>query len=87
MNSELSNDSQDVPLEIAIITHVVAQKNVDPTKLEPLHDVIDPDALKRLFAPQFDGTPRTTGQVVFTYSGYRVTVTSDGDIQAIPLDE
>ncbi|RBI58777.1 hypothetical protein DMJ13_25880 [halophilic archaeon] len=69
-----------------MITHVAAQKGVNPTTLDPLYEVINPEALENLFAPQFDGTSRTDGRVEFAYSGYRVTVTSDGDIQSTPLD-
>ena len=76
----------DDSLETAIVTHVAAQEDVDPTTLDPLYEVIDPDALGDLFAPQFDGASRTDGQVVFAYSGYRVTVTSNGDIQTTPLE-
>ncbi|RBI60848.1 hypothetical protein DMJ13_17975 [halophilic archaeon] len=77
----------DTPLATAIVQHIAAQQNADPTSLEPIYDAINPDALTNLFGPQFDGTSRTDGQVVFTYSGYRVTVTNDGSIQATPLDE
>ncbi|RBI60837.1 hypothetical protein DMJ13_17605 [halophilic archaeon] len=69
-----------------IISRIAAQKNADPTSLEPLYEAIDPGALKELFAPQFDGTTRTNGRVVFAYSGYQITVTSDGDIQTTPLE-
>ncbi|RBI60416.1 hypothetical protein DMJ13_19100 [halophilic archaeon] len=76
----------DDSLAAAIITHIAAQKDVEPTTLDPLYEVIDPEALENLFAPQLDGTSRTDGQVEFAYSGYRVTITSDGDIQSTPLD-
>ncbi|WP_433634804.1 HalOD1 output domain-containing protein [Halomicrococcus sp. NG-SE-24] len=85
-NSRRFDGSADDSLKTRIISHVAAQKNVDSTSLEPLYEAIDPDALEDLFAPHFDGTSRTTGRVVFAYSGYRVTVTSDGDIQTTPLE-
>lgn len=46
----------DDSLAAAIITHIAAQKDVEPTTLDPLYEVIDPEALENLFAPQLDGT-------------------------------
>ncbi|WP_433634043.1 HalOD1 output domain-containing protein [Halomicrococcus sp. NG-SE-24] len=81
-----SEDETDCTLKTAIVTHIAAKKDIDPTTLDPLYDVINPEALEALFAPQFDGTPRTDGRIVFAYSGYRVTVTSEDDIESTPLD-
>ncbi len=51
--------------------------DVAPTELpERLLDVIDPDSLDSLFA---SGNP-ADGTVTFTYCGYSVTVTADGDV-------
>ena len=86
-DSRRADGGQDEPLERRIITHVAAQKNVNPTTLAPLYTVINPDALETLFAPQIDGTPRPGGQIQFDYSGYHITVTSEGDIQSTPLNQ
>lgn len=43
-----------------------------------LYDVVDPDALNRLFADR-DGGPDRTGRVVFELHGCRVEVRADGD--------
>lgn len=41
--------------------------------LDPLYDVVDPDALDALFR-RSDPGGRSSGTVTFTYSGYEVTV-------------
>jgi hypothetical protein len=51
--------------------------NVHPTELpEKLHDAVNPDSLDSLFT---SGNP-TGGTVTFTYCGYTVTVTADGNV-------
>jgi hypothetical protein len=74
-------------LPTTIIRQVAVKTNADTTALKPLYNTIDPDALKALFAAKADGSLRSQGQVVFKYSGCEVTVTSKGDVRAIPLDD
>jgi hypothetical protein len=74
-------------LATAIVHHIATKHDAEPSTLDPLYEVVDPDALEALFAARNDGSPRSTGQVVFDYSGYEVTVTSKGDIHATPLDD
>jgi hypothetical protein len=81
-----SNCGSEESLEITVIRKVAAEKDVDPTTLDPLYDVVNPDALEALFGPKLDGTPRAGGRVVFDYSGYHVTVASDGSVRAERLE-
>ena len=62
-------DAEDVPVE-----------ELCPPDYQPLHDVIDPQALDELFEPKSDGTFRGPGEVSFTFCGYDVTVESDGSV-------
>ncbi|MFB6302497.1 MAG: HalOD1 output domain-containing protein [Haloferacaceae archaeon] len=63
---------------VAVVQAVADAKGVDPGALTPpLGHVINPDALDRLF----DARNPTTGHVTFQYSGYEVTVRSDGQIR------
>lgn len=48
----------------------------DPTSLDPLYSVLDPDALDALFKPGHSGNP----QVTFRFNGCDVQVTSDREI-------
>lgn len=54
------------------------------TELPPLCNAVDVEALDDLFAPQFDGTPRSGGFVAFNYNGYRVEVGDEG-VSIYPL--
>ncbi|ODR79411.1 hypothetical protein BG842_06945 [Haladaptatus sp. W1] len=77
------NESISTVIAETIATH----KGIDPADLEPLYKTIDPDALDALFAPQNDGTARTTGQITFTHAGYETTVKSDRTVTVEPIDE
>lgn len=61
-----------------VVEAVAEAEGVDPLEItSSLYEVIDPDALDRIF----DATPtagRMEGRVTFRYSGYEVTVCGDG---------
>jgi len=68
-------------LERSVVLAVARSEGIEPTALrEPLFDVLDGDALDRLFRD-------TTGHVTFEYQGYEVTVSSDGDVSLEPSVE
>lgn len=67
------NDS----LSLSVIDALATELDADPVELEPLYNVIDPEALDQLF--QDDGSATVT--VRFTYDGHAVDVRSDGTIQ------
>lgn len=74
-------------LSHAVVQAVAEAERVDPLELTPpLYEVIDSDALDRLFAV----TPthhRTDGEVSFSYNGYGVTVRGDGSVSVEEHDE
>lgn len=63
------NDS----ISLSVIEALSDATGSDPTELEPLYHVIDPEALDRLFQDS-SGDAR----VQFTYDGHAVEVRSDG---------
>lgn len=64
-------------LSTAVITTVADAEGTDPSDLpQPLHDVIDPDALDQLFRDR----PAADGHVRFRFHGYDVTARSDGTV-------
>ena len=63
-----------------IVFAVAAVTGRPPTEIEPLYDVIDPDALAVLFRPVSDAKPRDDGFVSFTFDGQAVTVRATGEI-------
>jgi hypothetical protein len=70
-----------------IVRTVAETKNVDPLELdEQLYDVVDPDALWRVFADRADGTPRGDGHVTFRLARCEVTVDSQWGVSVSPLD-
>jgi len=65
-------------LSIAIVEAIAERAAVDPLDLDrPLYDVIDPEAVARLFPVDGDGRPVTEGHLNFTYGPYTVRVYSD----------
>ncbi|WP_232686356.1 HalOD1 output domain-containing protein [Halobacterium zhouii] len=66
----------------AVVLAVADARDTDPLDLEPLNNVIDPDALDRLF--QSAGEESTVGELSFTMEGCEVVVHGDGDIVVTP---
>ena len=67
----------------AVIRALEAIKGVEPTELESLYESLDPEALDALLGdPALNGTLNgsSTIAVNFVSSGYRVIVSSDGQI-------
>lgn len=64
-----------------IVDQVAEAEGVDPVELTPpLFEIIDVDALSRLFDP----TPTTGqmgGRVTFSYKGYEITVQDDDVVE------
>lgn len=64
-----------------VVKAVAAREGVDPVTLTPpLYEAINPDALSSLFESQASEMDQRTGSVMFTYNGYTVTVSSDGEV-------
>lgn len=63
------------PVSMTVIDAVAAEADVAPTAMPSLVESIDPDALDALVH-----TEGFTGDVEFTYHGYRVRVTGDGQV-------
>lgn len=73
------------PPSQAVVEAIAALEGISPAKLrppeyEPLHDVVDPEALDALFAERAGGRSRPGGSVTFHYCGYEVTVEECGTV-------
>ncbi|MDZ7730747.1 MAG: HalOD1 output domain-containing protein [Natrialbaceae archaeon] len=85
----LSTDRADTnsrSLSYEVIEAVAQQEGIDATDIEPpeyeaLYSVLNPEALDSLFAPREDGSTRGDGQVEFSFCGYDITVSSDGQVE------
>lgn len=70
-----------------VVVEVVSDATAhDPTDLEPLFDVVDPDALESLFEPGPTDGPRPLS-ISFRYGGCRVSVSRTGEVIATPESE
>ena len=63
-----------------VVTQIADKEGASPTDLEPIHTVVDPDALEKLFQP-VPGNERMSGQISFTYCGYNVTIQASGYVE------
>lgn len=67
-----------------VVAAVAKAKGVDPLDLDPLYDVVDPDALDRLFADGKAGSASL--EVSFTMADCEVVVDGSGEV-AVTLSE
>lgn len=79
-------DSAAVAPSTAVVETMAEVLETDPTELDPLFEVVDPQALDRLCARR---VPHREGDrtVAFTYLDHEVTVKSLGTIRVRPVDE
>ena len=58
---------------------VAALEDSDIEEVPKLAEVVDPDAMERLFAEKPDGRPREGGMLSFTLAGYEITLEAIAD--------
>lgn len=74
-----TNREQGERLSEAVVGAVAEATGEDPTSMRPLYEVVDPDALDRLFEPGSTPSRQSpVGRVSFRYNGCDVTVHADG---------
>lgn len=71
MESEIGENES---VSTAVLRAVSAVNGRKPGSLQPLNDVVDPDALDALFEPRSNDVPRTGGRLSFNYSGCHITI-------------
>ncbi|WP_435067630.1 HalOD1 output domain-containing protein [Haloplanus sp. C73] len=76
-------ETSDVELSVTVVHAVLEATGKDPMDVN-LNDVIQPDALNRIFAPKPDGTLRDGGTISFDFAGCHVTVQGDGEVRVDP---
>ncbi|MFA9425073.1 HalOD1 output domain-containing protein [Natronorubrum sp. A-ect3] len=66
---------------LRVIEAVADADDIDPASLEPpLYDVVDTNALDRLFEPTTSGPTTRRGRVSFQYRGHEITVSASGRV-------
>ena len=79
----LTRDWTDSSLTYSILEAVAAITGEIPEKLDPISDVVDPDALDALFESA-DPDEGAAASLTFSYNDCFVTVYSDGRIVIVP---
>jgi len=64
-----------------VVRAVGSETKTDPMRLQPLHSVIDTEALNELFDSRNRGTARADGYVTFNYCGFQVRVGADETVK------
>lgn len=82
MNTKIRRRFTDTPT-VTIVEAVAEANGVDPLELDVrLHDVIDADALARLFEPRRTTVGSPPVDVTFSMAGCDVSVSNDGIVVA-----
>jgi hypothetical protein len=81
---EVSPD-EDEAVGVCVVRAVAALKGVDADDLSiTLNEIVDPDALERIFAPRPNGAPRRGGELRFVLADCSVTVGPDRTVVVAP---
>lgn len=79
--------AHDASVTTAIVMAVGTITDTPPTDIEPVHAVVNPDALENLYAPQGDeGLRCDDGTASFRFHECGVTLHSTGEIEIRPSD-
>ena len=71
-----------------VVSDVAATLGKQPEELQTsLYDVIDPEAVERVFGGAGDTHPSLSGHISFEYIGCRVTVYSTGEVEVLSPEE
>ncbi|WP_276255094.1 HalOD1 output domain-containing protein [Halomontanus rarus] len=82
MNTKVRRRFTDNPA-VTVVEAVAEANDVDPLESDVrLYDVIDPDALNRLFGPRRTTVGSPSVDVTFSMAGCDVSVSSDGMVVA-----
>ena len=71
---------------VAVIETVAVARNREPTRLEPLYEVVDPDALDALVRSSEDSQVADGTTVAFEVADRSVTVHGDGTVVVRPVE-
>lgn len=76
----------DESVTTVVSTGVAAITNTPPTELDPLFEILDPDALNQLFSST-NGPSRGDGRVSFQFNDCTVIVDATGEIAISPTED
>lgn len=73
-------DRERVRPSVVVPKAIAAREDVEPAELDPLYEVVNPDALDTIFDPHPDRVARLEDEVRFRYQGHLVTAKANGRI-------
>lgn len=79
----VTNVCRDGQVSETVVTAVAQATGVDPLDLDPLYNVVDPDALNRIFDSTGTSSPASV-ELSFTMAGCQVVVRGDGEVVVTP---
>lgn len=81
------DETVSTPLSYGVLRGVAAITGDEPHELDSLTEVVDPDALDRLFDRDHSESSASIGRVVIEFNGCHVTVYADDQIVIEPPEE
>ncbi|GAA0238478.1 HalOD1 output domain-containing protein [Haladaptatus pallidirubidus] len=84
--TQTNRDLSRLPPSIQVINGVADAAGCSVDELAPLYEVVNPDALDRLYAPTYRGNMRSSGEVTFSYAGYHIAVDDSGTVDISPTE-
>lgn len=81
----ITNVCDDRTVSETVVAAVAEATGRDPLDLDPLYDVVDPDALDGLFDSR--GTQPNSAEITFSMAGCRVVARGDGEVVVTPPAE
>lgn len=69
-----------LPISDIVVRTLAAVTGREPTEIEPLYHVVDPEALDALFQGESDSASNRIDHISFPLEGHEVTVYADGEI-------
>lgn len=78
VEKEYTCHTEQSPIEV-IIEAVAEAASVDPLKLPPIYDIVDPDAVNKLFSPR--NATRAGQYFSFKFEEWIVSIHADGVIR------
>lgn len=80
----LSSRISDERVVVKVIEAVAEKRGIDPLEVdEKLNEVIDPEALERLFRDRPNGASRAGGLVIFNFGECEIRIDSDLNVKVI----
>lgn len=86
-NMTVGRSTQGETVSETVVYSVAEQLDADPTTLDPLYRVVDPDALNSFMGANGATLDGSLIRVSFTYCGCEVGISADGTVHVSGVDQ